>query len=310
MAGSNFTPKLKENWFDAGKVDRALTTPEDEMFRKAHEHSDVDFETRSLHHTLGTGPTQAAPGNHKHGTSETSDGSGIGTVIMTASSDLLDNYMWCDGAELSRTDFSTLFNAIGIRYGAGDGSTTFNLPDPRKRLIQGSGDPVGTPTHDALDIASRTATYPRLVINGSAGGGHDHTISTSYSGGHSHTGSVGIAGAHGHNVNMSATPDHSHSITGASAGSAISAGSGSGVSNICSYGAFNNHAHGGSTGLSGGHSHFAATDNYGNHNHALSTDAVNAHGHGGSTSYVSGDTHTHTGSVETWLEFNFMIKFQ
>lgn len=43
----------------------------------------------------------------------------------------------CDGRALSRTDYATLFGAIGTNYGAGDGSTTFNVPDFRK------GIPVG-----------------------------------------------------------------------------------------------------------------------------------------------------------------------
>lgn len=37
--------------------------------------------------------------------------------------------MWLDGKEVSRTLYSELFEAIGDRYGNGDGCSTFNLPD-------------------------------------------------------------------------------------------------------------------------------------------------------------------------------------
>lgn len=47
---------------------------------------------------------------------------------------LPENYMWADGSAISRTEYSELFNVIGTAYGAGDGSTTFNLPDKRERV--------------------------------------------------------------------------------------------------------------------------------------------------------------------------------
>lgn len=45
----------------------------------------------------------------------------------------------CDGSAKSRTSDSGLFAAIGTTFGAGDGSTTFNLPDMRSRVPRGSG---------------------------------------------------------------------------------------------------------------------------------------------------------------------------
>lgn len=45
-----------------------------------------------------------------------------------------ENYMWADGSAISRTTYATLFAIIGTTYGAGDGSTTFNLPDKRERV--------------------------------------------------------------------------------------------------------------------------------------------------------------------------------
>lgn len=45
----------------------------------------------------------------------------------------------CDGANVSRATYSALFNKVGTTWGAGDGSTTFGLPDFRRRVAVGSG---------------------------------------------------------------------------------------------------------------------------------------------------------------------------
>ncbi len=46
-------------------------------------------------------------------------------------------YLTCDGSAVSRTTYPELFNAIGTLYGAGNGTTTFNLPDLRGEFIRG-----------------------------------------------------------------------------------------------------------------------------------------------------------------------------
>lgn len=50
-------------------------------------------------------------------------------------------WMLCDGSAISRADYANLYNAIGVCWGIGDGSTTFNLPDLRGMFLRGvSGD--------------------------------------------------------------------------------------------------------------------------------------------------------------------------
>lgn len=80
----------------------------------------------------------------------------------------------CDGAAISRTTFAALFTAIGTAFGAGDGSTTFNVPDLRQRF------PLGK-------AASGTGS-----TLGGTGGSIDHTHSTPA---HSHSldGNTGYA---------------------------------------------------------------------------------------------------------------------
>lgn len=53
----------------------------------------------------------------------------IGQYGMFAMEEIPDTYLVADGSAISRTAFSRLFHKIGTKYGAGDGSTTFNLPN-------------------------------------------------------------------------------------------------------------------------------------------------------------------------------------
>lgn len=67
----------------------------------------------------------------------------IGDPLITLSNTLPANCVWLEGAEVSRTDYDKLFEVYGIKYGAGDGHTTFNLPDFRNRSLWGSSE-LGT----------------------------------------------------------------------------------------------------------------------------------------------------------------------
>jgi len=59
-----------------------------------------------------------------------------GTIIYVAMPNAPDGYLKANGQEVSRTTYSNLFNAIGTRYGVGNGATTFNLPDLRGTFIR------------------------------------------------------------------------------------------------------------------------------------------------------------------------------
>lgn len=66
-------------------------------------------------------------------------------------------YLTCDGSAVSRTTYATLYAAIGVLHGQGDGSTTFNLPDYRGRFLRGSDNMgTGAASRDP-DAGSRTA---------------------------------------------------------------------------------------------------------------------------------------------------------
>lgn len=64
----------------------------------------------------------------------------IGQIILYAShTPPSDKWMTCTGQAISRSTYSNLFSRIGTTYGAGDNSTTFNLPDLRDRFPVGYG---------------------------------------------------------------------------------------------------------------------------------------------------------------------------
>ena len=73
-----------------------------------------------------------------------------GTIIHVASSVPPSGFLKANGAAVSRSAYAGLFAAIGITFGAGDGSTTFNLPDLRGEFIRGWDDGRGLDTGRAF----------------------------------------------------------------------------------------------------------------------------------------------------------------
>ena len=65
----------------------------------------------------------------------------VGTVLWSANSAVPSGYLLCNGATVGRTTYSALFAAIGTTYGAGDGSTTFALPNLIGRVMWGGTSP-------------------------------------------------------------------------------------------------------------------------------------------------------------------------
>jgi microcystin-dependent protein len=62
----------------------------------------------------------------------------VGTVQAFGGTVVPDGWLLCDGATKSRTTYSALYAAIGSAHGAGDGLTTFHLPDYRGRFLRGT----------------------------------------------------------------------------------------------------------------------------------------------------------------------------
>ena len=63
-----------------------------------------------------------------------------GMIAFFDLTEVPDGWLVCDGSAVSRTTYANLFAKIGTRHGAGDGSTTFNLPDMDARFLEGTTD--------------------------------------------------------------------------------------------------------------------------------------------------------------------------
>lgn len=105
-----------------------------------------------------------------------------GTVVPFAGTSAPTGWLFCFGQAVSRTTYADLFSALGTTYGAGDGSTTFALPDLRGRVPGGKDDMGGV-------AASRLTTGASGVDGaslGASGGAETHTLSTSQMPAHAH----------------------------------------------------------------------------------------------------------------------------
>lgn len=114
------------------------------------------------------------------------DGLPTGSVLATAGSSAAAGWLICDGAEISRSTYADLFNAIGTAFGSGDGLTTFNLPDLRGRVPIGAGtgsglsartlaQQVGAETHQLVTNEMRAHTHivAALAANTASGAATD-----------------------------------------------------------------------------------------------------------------------------------------
>lgn len=119
-------------------------------------------------------------------TNLTSGGSGgtpTGTIVSYAGSTAPAGWALCDGSAINRTTYASLFSAIGTTYGAGNGTTTFNIPDLRGRTVFGTDNMGGS-------AAGRITTTGGISANntlGATGGGQTVTLSTSNLPSHNHT---------------------------------------------------------------------------------------------------------------------------
>lgn len=132
-----------------------------------------------------------------------------GTIAAFAGATAPSGWLLCDGSAISRTVYSVLFSAISTAYGAGDGSTTFNLPDLRGRIPTGVGthsDVAGLGNSDGLSLASRTPKHNTTLTGSPALSG-----SPGLTGAPDLTGAPALTGAPG-----ISDPGHTHTNPGVS----------------------------------------------------------------------------------------------
>ena len=108
-------------------------------------------------------------------TGSTGAGMAVGGIVAWSgsASSLPDGYFLCDGSAKSRTTYDALYTVIGTTHGAGDGSTTFNLPDLSGRFVVGYDS-----NNNIFDVADKGGSADATLV------AHGHTINDP---GHFHT---------------------------------------------------------------------------------------------------------------------------
>lgn len=97
---------------------------------------------------------------------------GITGVILPYGGDSAPaNWLICDGSAVSRSTYAELFDVVGTKYGNGDGSTTFNLPDLQKRV------PAGYDGGDTdFDTVGQTGGEKEVSLSSTEMPEHSHDV--------------------------------------------------------------------------------------------------------------------------------------
>lgn len=185
------------------------------------------------------------------------------------------NWVIANGQALSRAAYASLFTVCGTTFGAGDGATTFNVPNYTSRVPAGSG---GT--------YARGATGGAATVSLSAGElpGHTHSFSGSLSGSSISELSTNSA-SHSHTYSDTTSDDgtHQHGVGNQSTRSDI-AGAGGNTAATTSSGQL--------TGAAGGHHHtFSGASSSDAHSHTISGGSVSGTVSGTSGSTGAGTAH-------------------
>lgn len=114
-----------------------------------------------------------------------------GVVKHYAGASAPAGWLACTGQAVSRTTYAALFAAIGTTWGAGNGTTTFNLP-PADRVLIGAG--------GLYAVGATGGSRDAIVVS------HTHTATTgNQSANHTHSGTTADAGEHSHNLTLNNT---------------------------------------------------------------------------------------------------------
>ena len=167
-----------------------------------------------------------------------------GTIVQWPGATAPANWLLADGSAVSRTTYASLFAAIGVQYGSGDGTTTFNLPNLKGRVAVGLdssqtefntlGETGGAKTHTLTESELPSHTHIQNAHNHTfsgttdGGGSHDHQINVSgtqlrylNTNAAQSTGLGGLAGIAGGADNLRATAvgNHTHTYSGTTSSS-------------------------------------------------------------------------------------------
>ena len=134
----------------------------------------------------------------------------VGTILTFGASTPPSGFLECNGSAISRSTYASLFSILSTTHGAGDGSSTFNLPDLRGQFVRGWDNSAGV---DASRVFGSTQTDQNK--------NHTHTTdSVTLTGGIRKISEGFLAGGSATGV-FTKTSDGNNSITGSSSTSPV-----------------------------------------------------------------------------------------
>ena len=135
----------------------------------------------------------------------------VGMISPYGGASAPTDWQLCYGQAISRTTYSALFTAISTTYGVGDGSTTFNLPDLRGRVVAGQDDMGGAAASRLVNAESHANGCDGSAL-GNTGGDEGHVLTEGEMPSHYHTvgdsaGSTGAPGGGGQRYGSTTNQD-------------------------------------------------------------------------------------------------------
>ncbi len=213
----------------------------------------------------------------------------VGMVAPFAMNATPPGWLKCNGTQVSRTKFAKLFAAIGTAYGAGDGASTFNLPDLRGRFVRGWNDGAALDSGRAIGSVQDWQNGSHIHgASAAAAGHHEHVAGSHVAGAHTHPAGTHPAGQHGHIAHTGVAGEHSHPLSrqiflaaGGNLATPLEFGSrGRNADNLeISINNAGNHAHAVGVQPSGEHSHGVVVHGSGEHAHKIDVQGAGQHGH-------------------------------
>ncbi len=151
------------------------------------------------------------------------------TIIPWSDSSVPAGFLECNGQAVSRSTYSALFAIISTTYGAGDGATTFNVPDLQNNVAVGKSNNKALASTGGADTVTSTGNLSGGTANASLSinqaGSHNHNVplTSLTSGGNTIAGGMqGGANANDASGSKGGSGGHSHNLSGNFVGDATS----------------------------------------------------------------------------------------